>query len=469
MAQRTRPPHRTGRPGMRRRPGTGGPGPRRRRRTRFDAPPPRPFALSGWALLPLRAFLGFTFCFAGLQKLANPNFFNANSPSSIQAQLIASDRISPLHLLLGHLLRFAVPIGVVIALAELAVGLGALLGLWTRVAAAGGMVLSLTLFLTVSFHSSPYYTGADIVFLFAWIPLLLAGSGGVLSLDAVIAARVAAENKSGPPTVVPIRFELVQQVCGNYEADTCAARGGQPCDVRRCPFLVDERGSVVRARARRGGPADPGPRRDRRRRVRGDRGRGRRGGRRARPGRRRVAEPRRGRHVRPLPHRAERGAGTTPTGRAPARATTTTAPAGATHDHRAGRRGHAHRPGQPGARRRRGHLHGPGDGRPRARAPAHQGPVRGLRRGLPACRLHGRVLARRQAHRVPVPRLGVRPRHGRRRQPAGAAGPDADPRGGQCRRLAARRRLTAAARCGRRPPVPDRTRHASSHGHRLAH
>ena len=164
---------------------------RRRRRVYFDAPPPRALALSGWALVPLRAFLGVTFCFAGLQKLANPNFFNANSPTSIQAQLIASIRISPLHELLGHLLRFAVPIGIVIALAELAVGLGTILGLWTRVAAAGGMVLSITLFLTVSFHSSPYYTGADIVFVFAWIPLVLAGSGGVLSLDGVIAARVA--------------------------------------------------------------------------------------------------------------------------------------------------------------------------------------------------------------------------------------------------------------------------------------
>jgi thiosulfate dehydrogenase [quinone] large subunit len=245
MAQRTRPVGSNRTPGHAPTAGAGRPGARRRRRTRFDAPPPRPFALSGWALLPLRAFLGFTFCFAGLQKLANPNFFNANSPSSIQAQLIASIRISPVHLLLGHLLRFAVPIGIVIALAELAVGLGALLGLWTRVAAVGGVLLSLTLFLTVSFHSSPYYTGADIVFLFAWIPLVLAGSGGVLSLDGVIAARVAAESKSGPPTVVPIRFELVQQICGNYEADTCAARGGQPCDVRRCPFLVDERGSIV--------------------------------------------------------------------------------------------------------------------------------------------------------------------------------------------------------------------------------
>ena len=190
-------------------------------------------------MLPLRAFLGFTFCFAGLQKLANPNFFNAASPSSIQAQLIASIRISPLHPLLGHLLRFAVPIGILIAVAELAVGLGTLLGLWTRVAAAGGALLALVLFLTVSFHSSPYYTGADIVFLFAWIPLIVAGSGGVLSLDSVIASRVAAENQLGPPTVVPILFEKVQQVCGHYEHDTCSAQAGARCDVYHCPFLAD--------------------------------------------------------------------------------------------------------------------------------------------------------------------------------------------------------------------------------------
>ncbi|HEX4435119.1 MAG TPA: Rieske (2Fe-2S) protein, partial [Acidimicrobiales bacterium] len=112
-----------------------------------------------------------------------------------------------------------------------------LLGLWARVAAVGGMALSCMLFLTVSFHSSPYYTGADIVFVFAWIPLVLAGSGGVLSLDAVIAGRVADEYDLGPVTVVPVRFSVVQEVCGNFDHDTCAARDGRPCDVRRCPFL----------------------------------------------------------------------------------------------------------------------------------------------------------------------------------------------------------------------------------------
>ena len=186
---------------------------------------------------PYIAFLGITFCFAGLQKLADPNFFNATNPSSIQAQLMASMRISPLHALLSHLVGVAVPVGIVIALAELAVGLGAILGLWTRVAAVGGMLLAVTLFLTVSFHSSPYYTGADIVFVFAWVPLVLAGSGGVLSLDGVIAARVADEQHVATPVLVPVRFSTIQQVCGHYENDSCRAKGGTRCDVYRCPFL----------------------------------------------------------------------------------------------------------------------------------------------------------------------------------------------------------------------------------------
>ena len=154
------------------------------------------------ALLPLRAFLGFTFCFAGLQKLANPGFFQASNPGSIQAQLAGAVRRSPIHVLISPLTHVAVLLGFLIAVAELAVGLGTLLGLWQRLAAAGGVVLSLMLFLAVSFHSSPYYTGADIVFAFAWTPLLLAGAGPVLSADAAIAARAGVAPDPGRREVV---------------------------------------------------------------------------------------------------------------------------------------------------------------------------------------------------------------------------------------------------------------------------
>ena len=128
-------------------------------------------------LLPLRVFLGVTFLFAGLQKLANPNFFRAASPISIHAQLVAAGRTSPIKGLLHHLVSASTLLGLVIALAEVAIGLGVLAGVMTRVAAVGGMLLAFGLFLTISFHSSPYYTGADIVFVFAFTPLLIAGDG----------------------------------------------------------------------------------------------------------------------------------------------------------------------------------------------------------------------------------------------------------------------------------------------------
>jgi thiosulfate dehydrogenase [quinone] large subunit len=197
-------------------------------------------ALSEWSLLPLRLFLGATFTYAGLQKLANPNFFDAKSPISIQNQLVAAARTSPIHALLSNLGGVAVPIGVVIAVGEVAVGLGTLFGLFTRVAAVGGLLLSLSLFLTVSFHASPFFTGADIVFFFAWTPFIVAGGGTQLSMDAWIKERVASEHERPSPALVPISFAQVQRLCGHFDRGKCKARAGQPCDAAACPVLLNE-------------------------------------------------------------------------------------------------------------------------------------------------------------------------------------------------------------------------------------
>lgn len=207
--------------------------------------PVRAWALAEWALLPLRFFLGATFLFAGLQKLANPNFFNSASPNSIQAQLIASARISPIHLLISHLVQFATPLGIIISLAEVAIGVGALLGLWTRVAAIGGAILSLNLFLTVSFHATPFYTGADIVFFFAWLPFILSGSGSRLSIDSWIARRAAQLEGAPAPELVAIPFVKVQQLCGHFNRGRCTAREGLKCEAAVCPVLLGDRAPLV--------------------------------------------------------------------------------------------------------------------------------------------------------------------------------------------------------------------------------
>jgi len=198
-------------------------------RRRLDTP--------GWGLLPLRAFLGGTFTYAGLQKLADRNFFSAGHPSSIQDQLHAYARQSPIGGLLGSASHIAVPLGLAIALGELAIGLGTLLGLWSRIAAVGGALLSFGFLLVVSWHSRPYYFGADIVFLFAWVPLALVGDGGVLSLSANLRERARKELGAPASGAVSIEFTAVRSLCGSYEKGTCRLRHGQPCEPEPCPVL----------------------------------------------------------------------------------------------------------------------------------------------------------------------------------------------------------------------------------------
>ncbi|HET9614583.1 MAG TPA: Rieske 2Fe-2S domain-containing protein [Candidatus Limnocylindrales bacterium] len=132
------------------------------------------------ALVPLRLFLGGTFVYAGFDKLLDPRFFDATSAASIQAQMLAFVRVSPIAPLVRLALPVAPEIGLLIALGELAIGLGALSGLAFRLAAWAGAALSLLFFLTASWATRPFYYGADLPFTAGWLTLALAGHGGVL-------------------------------------------------------------------------------------------------------------------------------------------------------------------------------------------------------------------------------------------------------------------------------------------------
>lgn len=153
------------------------------------------FRQLGWRLMPLRLFLGVTFLYAALQKLANPNYLKPSSPSSVMAQMKALESTSPIGPLIRLSLHAPTFVGLLIAIGELAVALGILAGLWTRLAAIGGMLLSLTFFLTVSWNTTPYFYGSDIVFVFAWSVFVACGAGGVLSLDAWVDARAERERR----------------------------------------------------------------------------------------------------------------------------------------------------------------------------------------------------------------------------------------------------------------------------------
>ncbi|MEW2137002.1 DoxX family protein [Streptomyces sp. NPDC005409] len=140
------------------------------------------------ALLPLRIFLGVTFVYAGLDKLTDSAFLSDTGEGSIGELMRGVRDSSAVPALVDLALNSPVGFAVSLAIAEILVGLGVLAGLLTRIAAAGGALISLSLWLTVSWAVTPYYYGNDLIYLMAWIPLILAGAP-YLSLDALIRSR----------------------------------------------------------------------------------------------------------------------------------------------------------------------------------------------------------------------------------------------------------------------------------------
>ncbi len=154
------------------------------------------------ALFPLRLFLGVTFTYAGIQKLSDPGFLHPGAPTYIGTQLHGFATGTPG----GFILRtFALPhpelAGIGVAIAEILIGMLATAGLFTQAAAACGMALNFLLFLTASWHTTPYFLGPDLVFSFAWLPFVLAGASGQPALDNVLSrprAGVARRTQLGP-------------------------------------------------------------------------------------------------------------------------------------------------------------------------------------------------------------------------------------------------------------------------------
>ncbi|MDH6217462.1 DoxX family protein [Streptomyces pseudovenezuelae] len=163
--------------------------------TRTDTQPPYLDEGRNWrdtatryALLPLRVFLGVTFIYAGLDKLTDSAFLKDSGSGSVGEMMRAVRDSAAIPAMVDMALKSPVGFGYAIALGELAVGIGTLIGLLARLAALGGALISLSLWLTVSWASDPYYYGNDLIYLMAWLPLILAGAS-VFSLDAALRAR----------------------------------------------------------------------------------------------------------------------------------------------------------------------------------------------------------------------------------------------------------------------------------------
>jgi len=131
-----------------------------------------------WSLRVLRAFLGVTFVYAGLQKFLDPGFLHAGSPTYIGTQLQGFARATPaapLMRLLEHVPWLA---GIGVAITEIAVGIAVLAGIGLITASVIGLMINLVLLLSATWHVHPYFLGSDSIYAVAWLALIV-GSWGV--------------------------------------------------------------------------------------------------------------------------------------------------------------------------------------------------------------------------------------------------------------------------------------------------
>ncbi|MFE6526801.1 DoxX family membrane protein [Streptomyces sp. NPDC057794] len=149
----------------------------------------------GVVLLPLRVFLGFISIYAGMGKLCDPVYFDGGKRGSMVKWLNTLHPWEVAEPLRQFALEHPVGSGLVIAFAQVVVGVLTVLGCWQRVAAAFGALLSAALLVTVSWKSVPAYETPDIIYLAAWSPLIIAGAP-VYSVDGRLAG--SAWRRLGP-------------------------------------------------------------------------------------------------------------------------------------------------------------------------------------------------------------------------------------------------------------------------------
>ncbi|WP_406240998.1 DoxX family membrane protein [Streptomyces anulatus] len=149
----------------------------------------------GVVLLPMRVLLGFISIYAGMGKLCDPVYFDGGERGSMVKWLTSLHPWAMAEPLRDFALSHPVGAGLTVAFLQVVVGVLTVLGLWQRVAAAFGALLSAALLVTVSWRTVAVYDAPDIILLAAWSPLIIAGAP-VYSVDGRLAGE--AWRKLGP-------------------------------------------------------------------------------------------------------------------------------------------------------------------------------------------------------------------------------------------------------------------------------
>jgi len=169
----------------------------------------------GWSTAVLRAWLGVTWLYAGLQKSFDPGFLNKASATYIGKQLQGFAVNSPAKFFLLRAIEHAQLIGWVTMVGEIAVGLAILTGVYLQLASLAGAAISLMLWVSVTWNANPYFLGSDSAYFVMWIVLFLA-----------IRAKQAQVAKTAQDGNSTVRRSVLQAVGVGIAAIGLGALGG---------------------------------------------------------------------------------------------------------------------------------------------------------------------------------------------------------------------------------------------------
>ena len=135
-------------------------------------------AITSWrsqsnALRIMRLFLGATWVYAGWDKASDPGFLTKGSATYIGTQLAAFAQNSPIGAILNHTVEHATLVGGFVMISEFAIGFATLLSVAPNSAAFGGFAMATGLWLSSSFHTTPYFLASDSAYAILWLAYLL--------------------------------------------------------------------------------------------------------------------------------------------------------------------------------------------------------------------------------------------------------------------------------------------------------
>jgi thiosulfate dehydrogenase [quinone] large subunit len=126
-----------------------------------------------WPLRIMRLWLGATWIYAGWDKASDPGFLTSGSPTFIGTQLAAYAQNSPIDFLLNKLTDHAIQVGILVMVAEFAIGFATLLWIAPTWAAFGGFLTSLFLWLSSTWNIQPYFLASNSVYTVFWLSYFL--------------------------------------------------------------------------------------------------------------------------------------------------------------------------------------------------------------------------------------------------------------------------------------------------------